>query len=212
VRGLFLHKTPQWLQAIFPKFSWRRSGIEKTVHLTFDDGPVPEATPLVLECLRTYGAKATFFCVGENIAKHPKIFDQLIKEGHGVGNHTHHHLNGWQTETNAFLQDIALCQRQLDQHLKLNAKPLMRPPYGRLKNSQWKSLLLDYEIVMWDVLSGDFSKKISGEVCLRKSIKYTKAGSIVLFHDSMKTVNKLEFVLPKYLEHFSRLGYSFRRL
>lgn len=212
MKGLFLHKTPQLLQAIFPKFWWRKSGLEKTVYLTFDDGPVPEATPQILKCLGEYGAKATFFCVGENIVKNPKIFQQLIEEEHGVGNHTHHHLNGWKTDTDDFINDIALCQKQFDKHLRSNVKPLMRPPYGRLKYSQWKSLLTDYEIVMWDVLSGDFSKKISREVCLSKSIKYTKPGSIVLFHDSVKTVNKLEFVLPKYLEHFSRLGYSFQRL
>ena len=212
MKGLFLHKTPQLLQAIFPNFWWRKSRLEKTVYLTFDDGPVPEATPLILKCLREYGAKATFFCVGENIVKNPKIFHQLIEEEHGVGNHTHHHLNGWETDTDDFINDIVLCQKQFDKHLGSNSKPLMRPPYGRLKYSQWKSLLKDYEIVMWDVLSGDFSKRISREVCLRKSIQYTKSGSIVLFHDSVKTVNKLEFVLPKYLEHFSRLGYSFQRL
>ena len=106
MRGLFLHKTPQLLQAIFPNFWWRKSRLEKTVYLTFDDGPVPEATPLILKCLREYGAKATFFCVGANIVKNPKIFHQLIKEGHRVGNHTHHHLNGWKTDTDDFIAEL----------------------------------------------------------------------------------------------------------
>ena len=210
--NLFLHQTPSLLQAVFPKFSWKKSRRNKVIHLTFDDGPVPEATLLVLDCLRQFEARATFFCVGENIAKYPEVFQQVRKEGHSVGNHTYHHLNGWYTPTDVFLNNVEKCQELINPHQETNSKPLMRPPYWRLKRKQWRPLIKDYDIVMWDVLSGDFSEKIDATTCLKKTIQYTKNGSIVLFHDSVKTVHKLKAILPKFLEHFSQLGYSFQRL
>jgi len=209
VSSIFLHQTPSLLQAAFPKFTWKKSPINKVIHLTFDDGPVLEATPLVLDYLRAFNARATFFCVGENIVKHPDIFHQVLKEGHSVGNHTYHHLNGWRTSNHRFLKDVTKCQELLSPPREIEAKPLMRPPYGRLKRKQWRALIKEYDIVMWDVLSGDFSVKIDTATCLKKTIRYTKNGSIVLFHDSVKTVHKLREILPKFLAHFSQLGYSF---
>lgn len=210
--SIFLHQTPSLLQAAFPKFSWKKSPVKKIIHLTFDDGPVLEATPLVLHYLREFDARATFFCVGENIIKYPEVFHQVLKEGHSVGNHTYHHLNGWRTSNHTFLNDVAKCQELLNPHLGVETKPLMRPPYGRIKRKQWRALIKEYDVVMWDVLSGDFSEKIDTAICLKKTIKYTQNGSIVLFHDSLKTIHKLRVILPEFLEHFSQLGFSFQGL
>lgn len=207
-----MHHTPSLLQLAFPNFSWQKSRNKKIIYLTFDDGPVPTATPLVLSYLRQFEAHATFFCVGENISRHPEVFHQVLDAGHSVGNHTYHHLNGWRTSTNIFLKDVVKCHKVLYPHLKIETKPLMRPPYGRLKRKQWRTLIKEYEIVMWDVLSGDFSEKIDPTTCLEKTIQYTQNGSIVLFHDSFKTAQKLKEVLPRFLEHFSKLGYSFQGL
>lgn len=210
--SFFYHRTPFWIQAVYPKFCWRRQPENNTIYLTFDDGPVPEATPTILNYLRSYQAKATFFCVGENVSKYQGIFQQLLEEGHRVANHTYHHLNGWDSTAENYLKDVDMCQALLSPFQGKGKKPMMRPPYGRLRRAQWRVLVKEYEIVMWDVLSGDFSKKINADRCLEKTIKYTKSGSIVLFHDSTKTIEKLESVLPAYLKHFTELGYSFQPL
>jgi len=197
---------------MFPQFTWNKPHTKNEIYLTFDDGPVPEATPIVLQNLREYNAKATFFCVGENVTRYPDIFHQLIEEGHGIGNHTYHHLNGWKASNQEYLEDVANCQEVLDRLYSRKGKPLIRPPYGRLKREQWRALVDHYQIIMWDVLSGDFSNAVSSSSCLTKSIRYSKPGSIVLFHDSSKTIDKLKIVLPGFLSHFSRLGYSFQPL
>ena len=185
---------------------------KKEIFLTFDDGPVPEVTPAVLDILTEREAKATFFCVGENIQRYPEVMDQIISDGHSVGNHTHHHLNGWSCSKTEFLTDVDKCQKVLEPYDNGKGKPLMRPPYGRLKPSQWRGLVDTYQVVMWDVLSGDFSSKIDEGTCLKKSIACTGSGSIVLFHDSVKTIDKLSTVLPEFLRHFDQLGYTFRSL
>ncbi|GJM30277.1 MAG: polysaccharide deacetylase [Cyclobacteriaceae bacterium] len=210
--GFFIHHTPIWLQRVFPQFCWNKSTGENVVYLTFDDGPVPEATPLVLRCLKDFKAKATFFCVGENVLRYPDIIQQILDEGHGIGNHTFKHLNGWSTSIKDYLKDVNRCQEILCPYQPVREKPLMRPPYGRLKPKQWQALVKEYEVVMWDVLSGDFSQSIDSNVCLEQSIRHTRAGSVVLFHDSVKTIDKLSLVLPRFLSHFSQLGYSFHSL
>jgi peptidoglycan-N-acetylglucosamine deacetylase len=207
---MFLHKTNFLMRALYPDFIWRKSLLEKKIYLTFDDGPIPEITEFVLETLAKYQAKATFFCIGDNIRKHPLIFQKLINEGHAIGNHTFNHLKGWATDDVTYLENVVLCSKEIE---KVNHQTqLFRPPYGRIKRSQAKSLLLDYEIVMWDVLSGDFSQNLSPETVLEKTIQHTKAGSIVLFHDSIKAYKNMSYSLPRFLEYFSEKGFQFAKL
>ncbi len=199
---MFLAKTPAFLQFLMPSYTWRVPTTEKILYLTFDDGPIPVVTPWVLETLRTYAAKATFFCVGDNVQKHPEVFQQLISEGHAVGNHTFNHLNGWKTETKTYLENVAQCRQVVNSQL-------FRPPYGRMKPQQLKALKRDFRIVMWDVLSGDFSQKLSAETCLQHVVQFARPGSIVVLHDSLKAERNLRYVLPRVLEHFSGLGFRF---
>ena len=192
-------------ELIYPNFIWRIPGNEKTIYLTFDDGPIPEVTPWVLEQLEKYEAKATFFCVGENITKHPEVFNKILKPGHSVGNHTHNHLNGWKTPHREYLANFVDFENQ---HRTL----LFRPPYGRIKKKQVLEILKTHKIIMWSVLTKDYSSSISEEKCLKNAIKNTTNGSIVLFHDSLKAKRNLYYALPRFLEHFSKLGYKFEKL
>lgn len=199
---MFFAKTPAFLPYLMPGYTWRISTSDKTLFLTFDDGPIPELTPWVLEILRKYNAKATFFCVGDNVRKYPAVFQQILSEGHAVGNHTFNHLNGWKTSTAEYLQNIEKCESLL-------SSKLFRPPYGRMKTEQKKALEKRFRIIMWDVLSGDFSQKISTEHCLHNVVEHARPGSIIVFHDSLKAERNLRFVLPRVLEHFGALGYGF---
>ena len=205
---MFLHKTPVLLTKLFPDILWRVETSKKEIYLTFDDGPIPEVTTWTLAQLDKFNAKATFFMVGDNINKHKEIFNQVIDKGHAAGNHTYNHINGWQTKTGEYLENITKAEVLFNGQ----SNRLFRPPHGRLKWSQYRGLKADNKIIMWDVLSGDFSNKLTNENCLEKSIKNTSAGSIIVFHDSLKVFEKLKYVLPRYLEHFSLLGYSFKSL
>lgn len=204
---MFLHYSPFWLKALYPRYIWHVPTVEKKIFLTFDDGPIPEITKFVLDELDKFDAKATFFCIGDNVRKHPDVFQMLLENKHSVGNHTYNHMNGWKTENETYLDNISKCEVQL-------GKPtnLFRPPYGRIKRSQAKLLDENQQIVMWDVLSGDFSAGISQEICLQKTIKHTRPGSIILFHDSLKAAKNMQFALPRFLEHFSQKGYHFEAL
>ncbi|AFK03937.1 polysaccharide deacetylase [Emticicia oligotrophica DSM 17448] len=207
---MFLHKTNFLMRALYPNFVWRKPSTDKTIFLTFDDGPIPEVTEFVLETLEKYQAKATFFCIGDNINKHPEVFKRVIKEGHSVGNHTFNHLRGWATEDEQYLENTEKCKAEIE---KFGIKTqLFRPPYGRIKRSQARSILSTNEIIMWDVLSGDFSQDLTPETVLNKTIKYTESGSIVLFHDSIKANKRMAYALPKFLEHFSAQGFKFSKL
>lgn len=202
---MYLVKTPELIQNLFPNFIWRIPTSEKRLFLTFDDGPIPEVTPWVLDQLSNFQAKATFFCVGENVERHPKIFDQLRNEGHVVANHTNNHLSGWSTENIPYFHNVR-------RGANLVKSPIFRPPYGRIKPSQVPFLMRHYHIIMWDVLSGDFDPKISEEQCLKNVVDNTKPGSIIVFHDSLKSRDKLTYALPKVLEHFTSQGYDFESL
>lgn len=202
---MYLVKTPQFIQNLFPNFTWSIPTQEPVIYLTFDDGPHPEVTSWTLDQLQQYNAKATFFCVGDNIRKYPEVLDRVLNEGHSVGNHTFNHLNGWASENIPYFHNVRHCARQIN-------SDLFRPPYGRLRPKQAQFLQRHYRIVMWDVLSGDFDVNISEEQCLQNVIKNTNPGSIVVFHDSEKANNKLRYALPKVLDYFTAKGYRFDSL
>ena len=202
---MYLVKTPNFIQSLFPNFTWRVPAEDKVLYLTFDDGPIPRVTPWVLEQLAAYNAKATFFCVGDNIKKHPEVLQQVIDAGHSVGNHTMNHLNGWTTDNLPYFHNIRHCAN-------LTHSVLFRPPYGKLRPRQAQFLQRHYRIVMWDVLSGDFDPNLSEEQCLANVVNNVEPGSIVVFHDSYKAEEKLRYALPRTLEHFAQLGYRFECL
>lgn len=209
-------KTNRFIKKIFSKYIWDIHNSENKIYLSFDDGPTPEITEWVLEELKKYNAKATFFCIGNNIEKHPEIFAKVANEGHSIGNHTFNHLNGWKTSTKEYLENVNLCESSSlnlkSTILNLQSK-LFRPPYGKIKLSQSKKLgQLSYKIIMWDVLSADFDTSISKEKCLDNVIKNTKSGSIIVFHDSVKAFPNLEYSLPKALKYWAAKGFIFERM
>ena len=177
----------------------------KRIFLTFDDGPVPEITPDVLQLLSDYQIKATFFCVGENIQKYPYIFEQILKKGHSVGCHTYNHLNGWKTPKDEYIQNIAKCNNFIQ-------TKLFRPPYGKATPAQIELLKSNYFTILWSVLSGDFDTGITGEQCLQNAVNNTVDGSIVVFHDSIKAKERLMYALPKFIEHFLAQGFKFETI
>lgn len=206
---MYIHKTPGWLKFLYPGLLWDHFGENDRIYLTFDDGPVPEVTPFVLDQLERFGAKATFFCVGENVSRNPELYQQLVNAGHSWGNHTYNHLNGWRSPDPDYLENIQRCQELLAED---DEKPMFRPPYGRIKRSQIRRLKSDYRIVMWDLLTGDFDAEMTPEKCLETSIRLTRPGSIVIFHDSQKSWQNLQFVLPRYLEYFQQREFLFPAL
>jgi peptidoglycan-N-acetylglucosamine deacetylase len=206
---MFLHKTNLFLQSFFPPGSiWQLPEKEKTIYLTFDDGPVPHITEWVLDLLAEHQIEVTFFCVGDNIRKHPLIFEKILRQNHTIANHTHNHLNGWKTPLADYLKNTHLCQVQLQQ-----PPGWFRPPYGRITRQQAQALQAEgYQMVMWDVLSGDFEKSVSPQKCLAKTVQYTRNGSLVLFHDSRKAEKNLRFALPRYIAYCLDKGFRFEKL
>ena len=180
-------------------------GEGKSLYLTFDDGPNPETTPRILSLLDHYQLKASFFCVGENVVKYPDIYESILQKGYAVGNHSYHHLKGWETETRKYVEDVEKCSQVVKSEL-------FRPPYGKMKHSQRRALKDKYNIIMWTVLSRDYDAKVSKEICLEKSIKYSRPGAIIVFHDHLKSIEKAEWVLPRYVEQMLEVGYGFKTL
>lgn len=202
---MYLIRTPSFIQSLFPSFLWRVSTEEQAIYLTFDDGPIPEVTPWVLDMLARYEAKATFFCVGENVERYPEIFRRLRDEGHSVGNHTFNHVSGWSHDNVPYFHNVRNCAQIVD-------SDLFRPPYGRMKPRQVQFLQRHYRIVMWDVLSGDFDPETTPEQCCRNVLQNARAGSIVVFHDSLKAKDNMQYTLPRVLKHFDDLDYRFEPL
>lgn len=194
-----------FLKKVYPKAIWNLERNDKTIYLTFDDGPIPGLTEWVLEELNKFDAKATFFCVGANIEKHPHVFEAIKKGGHRVANHTMNHIKGFKTLVTDYLKEVEACE-------VLTGSRLFRPPYGQLKRSQYKALVeRNYKIVMWDVISYDY-EKISEDTCLSNVINNSTNGSVVLFHDSLKAEKNLRYALPAFLKYFSDLRYSFKTI
>ncbi len=198
-------KTPSLIKKALPTLVWDVPSADKTVYLTFDDGPTPEITDFVLDQLERYQAKATFFCIGKNVDRYTNIYKKMLDAGHSAGNHTYDHPNGWETSTTEYLENTKKAASIID-------SDLFRPPYGRITPAQWSSLKQYYHIVMWDVLSGDFDHQLTGNQCLSHCLKHIVAGSVVVFHDSVKAKERLLYTLPNVLKHYSALGFNFKAL
>ncbi len=204
-------KTPWWLPKLFPRtLAWKMPAgqHEPAVYLTFDDGPHPVATPYVLEQLRLYNAKATFFCIGKNVVERPELFEQIKDAGHAAGNHTHNHLNGWKTDTPVYISNIAEAHRYIGSHL-------FRPPYGRIRRSQAYMLHASaqpFKVIMWDVLSADFDTDITPQQCLDNVLGNIVPGSIVVFHDSAKAWDRMSYALPEVLAYCKKKGWACKSL
>lgn len=190
---MYLVKTPPIIKTIFSDFVWSLDTDSKEVFITFDDGPIPELTPWVLDELKKYDFKATFFCVGDNVRKYPEIYQRIIAEGHSVGNHTYNHLNGWNNDLDTYLENIKKCDN-------IVSSDLFRPPYGKMKPNQSAVIKTEKSIIMWDVLSGDFDQTISQEKCLSNVMDNFVFGSIIVFHDNLKAEKNLKYVLPRFFE------------
>ena len=208
----FLWVKTNWiLKKLFSQYVWDIRNIENKIYLTFDDGPIPEITEWVLEQLKKQNVKATFFCIGDNIDKHPDIFSKVIGEGHAVGNHTFNHLNGWKTTKEKYLANFQRCEETIQKSAINNPNSkIFRPPYGKIKRAQAKAIQqLGYKIIMWDVLSVDFDSTLSREKCLQNVLSNAESGSIIVFHDSVKAFKNLEFALPKTIKFLKEKGFVF---
>lgn len=195
---MYLVKTPTFVQNFYNSLTWTINSADN-IYLTFDDGPDPLCTPWVLDTLNQFDAKATFFCIGKNAEAHPDLIDRIISEGHSIGNHSYSHYSGWTTSTKNYVVDVDKCASLIKSNL-------FRPPYGRLKPAQLKKLKAQYKIIMWDVMIGDFDKKLSPDQCLSNATEIPNAGSIVLFHDTIKCLEKLKYVLPMALDFYDNEG------
>jgi peptidoglycan-N-acetylglucosamine deacetylase len=198
-----LHNSNIFFEWLYPKFIWKIPIEKPTIFLTFDDGPIPIVTDFVLAQLNNNDAKATFFVIGENVQKNEAIFNQILANGHSIGNHTFSHCNGWNTDNEQFIKDFKNCENTLPKN------NLFRPPYGKINKKQAKTILKTHKIIMWSVIAGDFLPELDPEICLQKCIKYTKSGTVIVFHDSVKAFPILQYVLPKYIAYFKEKGFCF---
>ncbi len=201
---MFSYTIPHLLQIVAKSYTWKVKTTDKKLFLTFDDGPHPHITLWVMAQLAEYNAKATFFCVGENVKKYPETYKEILKMNHSVGNHTYHHIKGWSTPVDEYMDDI----RQAAKYIQ---SPLFRPPYGRILPSQTKRIISDYRIIMWNYLSGDFDEYLNRDKSF-EAMKKAEPGSIMVFHDSEKAFENLQFLLPKILKYFSEQGFTFEAI
>ena len=200
---MFIEQVPGFVRNMFPKALWRMNPDEKAVYLTFDDGPIPVITPWVVDLLGHYGIKATFFMVGDNVRKHPKEYKLVVDAGHRVGNHTFNHLKGLFTDTREYIENVEKADALIHSNL-------FRPPHGILRRSQYKELSKRYQFVMWDLVTRDYSKRLSGEEVLANVKKYVRNGSIITFHDSLRSEENLKYALPRAIEWLLEQGYEFK--
>ena len=200
---MFIEQVPSFVRNLFPKALWRMNPDEKSVYLTFDDGPIPVVTPWVLDLLKRYNIKATFFMVGDNVRKHPQEYMQVIENGHRVGNHTFNHLKGLFTNTKEYIENVD----KADAFIHSN---LFRPPHGILRQRQYKELSKRYQFVMWDLVTRDYSTRLSGEDVLANVKKFVRNGSIITFHDSLRSESNLKYALPRSIEWLLEQGYEFK--
>ncbi len=198
---MYFVKTPRYLKTVYPSLLWDVP-LSNTVFLTFDDGPVPGVTDVILDILKEKRITATFFCIGDNVRKYPALFNRILNEGHVVGNHTNHHLNGWKSDNQVYFDDIDACSEVVD-------SLLFRPPYGRIGFNQIQELKKKFTIVMWDVLSGDFDIEIDAAKCIENVVENVTDGSIIVFHDSEKASPRVLPALPVVIEQLTANGYQF---
>ena len=200
---MFIEQPAVYLRWLYPKALWRMDRRERAVYLTFDDGPIPEATPFILDVLRSEGVKATFFCVGDNVRKYPELFQQILDEGHGVGNHTHNHIGGLRHTIKEYSYNVEKANAYIHSRL-------MRPPHGWMRLSQYAWLSRKFKVVMWDVVTRDYSKWLTAEDVVNNVKKYARNGSIITFHDSLKSIEKLQTALPQSIRWLKEQGYAFK--
>lgn len=202
---MFIEQPPWFYRALFPGATWRIPSDERCVYLTFDDGPIPQVTPWVLNTLDQYGVKATFFMVGDNVRKHPDVFRMVVERGHAVGNHTFHHIQGIRYSTRGYLADVELAARLIPGNL-------FRPPHGHMRFPQLLRLRKTHRIVMWDVVTRDYSPRLSPQQVLANVKRYTRNGSILVFHDSLKAERNMRWAMPRAIEWLLQEGYRFKRI
>lgn len=202
---MYLVKTPAIVKWIYPSLVWHIPTKDKVIYLTFDDGPDKKVTPEVLELLTSFGAKASFFCVGEKVKQNKDLFSELLNQNHVAGNHTYHHLKGRKVSVKEYTENINNANHYIH-------STIFRPPYGSITRKQIAEVKKEYKLIMWSVLTGDFDKKLSKEKVLRNSIKSTGKGSIVVFHDNAKFRKKMLYALEGCLNHFAALGYNFEAI
>ena len=200
---MFIEQPPQFVRQLYPRACWRMDSSERAVYLTFDDGPIPEVTPWVLDVLDKYKVKATFFMVGDNVRKHPDEYKMVVERGHRIGNHTYNHLKGLEQRTERYMANID----KADCYLKTD---LFRPPHGLMRLHQYRALLERYRIIMWDLVTRDYNPKLTGEQVLHKVQRYVRPGSIITFHDSLRATHNLYHALPRAIEWLQSEGYEFK--
>ena len=201
---MFIEQPPQLIRYLYPSAIWRMDKDERAVYLTFDDGPIPRVTPWVLDVLDRYGIKATFFMVGDNIRKHPDEFRMVVERGHRIGNHTFNHIRGLSYDINSYLENTEKACRMM------MGTNLFRPPHGYMSPKQYAELKKRYKIIMWDLVTRDYNRKFNGEQILQKVKKYVRNGSIITFHDSLKSEENIRYALPKAIEWLMEQGYEFK--
>ena len=217
---MIIEQPARFLRWLYPHAIWRMDPSVKAVYLTFDDGPIPEATPYVLDTLARYGIKATFFMVGDNIRKYPELFQRVVAEGHHVGNHTYNHIGGFRWISRNYLRNTKKAQELIEDMLHIPRSPetlgrgqLFRPPHGWMRPLQYRVIRRKgYRIVMWDLVTRDYSKRLTAEEVLDNVKTYARNGSIITFHDSLRSIDKLRQILPTALEWLIAQGYEFRLL